>query len=167
MQGRVSIRSYRFPPARYFLLTRSAVGKILCRFRDKTDEVKALGEYIRNCFAGTFEPFFFICDEENHRSDRIPLGILTSTDAPHRHETSIVDDMCLKGMFVMEDIEITVKSERSSISISLCLREPTSSQPSSSKNENGFPISGFPRALMSEKDLQSPGKSSRYAQGQG
>ncbi|KND92168.1 hypothetical protein TOPH_03144 [Tolypocladium ophioglossoides CBS 100239] len=127
-------------------------GKILCRFLDKAPEMKALGEFLRDCMVGDFEPYFFIQEEGNQQSEIIIPLTHRPDNSSVGFEDSIVHDMCLKRMFSTGIIKIFAKSELSTIRISLCLRDGTSSV-----TEVGLPISGFPRKLMSEDRDQPHG----------
>ncbi|KAH6647653.1 hypothetical protein BKA67DRAFT_394493 [Truncatella angustata] len=117
-------------------------GTIHCRFPFGSDEMKALGEFLRSTFRGEFEPYFLL-EEEVPRSAplRIPL------------EEGAVHDMCHRGHFEIEPLYIQVQRELATTKVSLCLQgEPYPS------GVTVLPISGFPRQLISEDKADRKGK---------
>ncbi|KAK9426461.1 hypothetical protein SUNI508_02902 [Seiridium unicorne] len=113
-------------------------GTIHCRFRTGSDEMKALGEFLRSTLRGEFEPYFLL-EEEVPRSApiRVPL-----------HEAA-VDDMCHRGVFEVEALYVQVQRELATTRVSLCLQ--SEAYPS---GVTILPISGFPRQLISEDSAQ-------------
>lgn len=107
---------------------------ILCRFCDGSEEMKALGEFLRTMLRGEFEPFFLL-EEEVPRSAAVKIPL--NEDAVH--------EMCYRGYFEIEPILIQCSRELATTKISLCLQgDPYPS------GVTVLPISGFPRQLMSE-----------------
>ncbi|EXF82920.1 hypothetical protein CFIO01_01290 [Colletotrichum fioriniae PJ7] len=118
-------------------------GRIHCRFANSSNEMKYLGEFLRTCLRGDFEPYFVVEEAGTLPDDasKIPVP-----------EASITD-MYLRGTFKLKRIRVVVSKELSTTNIFLCLR--TELYPHSS---NAFlPISGFPREMMSE-DSQRKGE---------
>ncbi|RYP02992.1 hypothetical protein DL764_005446 [Monosporascus ibericus] len=104
------------------------------KFRNSSDEMKALGAFLRSHLKNNFEPYFLI--EED------------STRWPARQiilDEQTVDDMRLRGYFDIDNILIYASRENSATKISLGLQ--TTVYPS---GVTVLPISGFPRQLMSE-----------------
>lgn len=123
-------------------VTEYGAGTIHCRFPPESDEMKALGEFLRSTIRGEFEPYFLL-EEEVPRSE--PIRIPISETAVH--------DMCHRGMFEVETLYIQVQRELATTRISLCLQgEPYPS------GVSVLPISGFPRQLISEDNVNRKGK---------
>ncbi|KAI0169236.1 hypothetical protein GGR52DRAFT_581416 [Hypoxylon sp. FL1284] len=109
-------------------------GSILCRFRNSTDEMKALGKLLRSYMRGNFEPQFFI--EDDVPGSATQQIVLSGT---------VVRDMHHHGCFDMEPIQISLPNEYATTKIMLRL-QPTPY----AGGGTAVPISGFPRQLMSE-----------------
>ncbi|KAK1491219.1 hypothetical protein CTAM01_10334 [Colletotrichum tamarilloi] len=111
-------------------------GRIHCRFANSSNEMKYLGEFLRTCLRGDFEPYFVV--EE--------AGTLPDDASKIPMPEANITDMYLRGTFKLKRIRVVVSKELSTTNIFLCLR--TELYPHSS---NAFlPISGFPREMMSE-----------------
>ncbi len=111
------------------------VGFIYCRFHTGTEETKALGRYLIDCFKGSFEQYFIIQESRNWEdTQKVPIT------------EELLKDMYVKGRFMMDQIQIIVTKQLAQISISLCLQE--GGYPFTS--DSHLPISGFPRTLMIE-----------------
>ncbi|KAF6818372.1 hypothetical protein CMUS01_11936 [Colletotrichum musicola] len=125
-------------------------GRICCRLSSTPRKMKALGYFFHDCVQDAFEPHFILGGVEApmDEAQRIPIS------------ETIISGMCNRGVFSMEDVNVTVSKELSVTNISLCLQFQEYSE-----SRNAFlPISGFPRELMSEdiKDSSRP-RPLRYA----
>lgn len=98
--------------------------------------MKSLGEFLRTCLRGDFEPCFVVEDAGSDEAVKIPL------------REARLNDMYLRGTFKLNRIRIVVSKELSTTNIFLCLR--TDSEPYPHSSNALLPISGFPRELMSE-----------------
>lgn len=121
-------------------------GTIHCRFPAESDEMRALGEFLRATLSGEFEPYFLL-EEEVPRSE--PIRITLSEDAIH--------DMCQRGNFEVETLYVQVQRELATTRVSLCLQ----SDPYPS-GVTVLPISGFPRQLISEDKADRNGPAYTY-----
>ncbi|KAL0780116.1 hypothetical protein CaCOL14_004599 [Colletotrichum acutatum] len=111
-------------------------GRIHCRFANSSNEMKYIGEFLRTCLRGDFEPYFVVEETGTLPDDASKIPVLEAS----------ITDMYLRGTFKLKRIRVVVSKELSTTNIFLCLR--TELYPHSS---NAFlPISGFPRELMSE-----------------
>lgn len=111
----------------------TCTGSIFCRFNASSRELKALGQFLKTCFRGGFEPYFLIGDD----------AAQSVTEKVHFSEP-LVNDMHLRGYFNIDPFLVTVSKELSTTIISLALQsEPYASGAAS------LPISGFPRHLIS------------------
>ncbi|KAI1161870.1 FabD/lysophospholipase-like protein [Nemania serpens] len=111
-------------------------GSIHCRFANSSEQMKAMGEFLRGCLGAQFEPFFVVEEQGYHDGDiRI---IITET---------IISDMCFRGTFPLGRIRIQMSKELAVTTISLSLQKK--SYPPSA--DALLPISGFPRELVTEE----------------
>ncbi|KAL3422514.1 hypothetical protein PVAG01_06670 [Phlyctema vagabunda] len=122
-------------------------GLICCRFQNGSIEMKALGQELRRCWIGDFEPYFMVQEDRRLETiQKVPIA---------RH---VLEEMILRGRFSTDRIHIIVSNQLSSTTISLCLQE--SCYPASA--DANLPISGFPRTLMAEDVPQKlPHRSAR------
>ncbi|KAI1736759.1 FabD/lysophospholipase-like protein [Xylaria scruposa] len=111
-------------------------GSIHCRFANSSEQMKAMGEFLRGRLDAQFEPFFTI--EEQGYHDRNFRVSITET---------IISDMCLRGTFSLSRIRIQMSKELAVTTISLSLQK--GAYPHSS--DALLPISGFPRELVTEE----------------
>lgn len=120
-------------------------GRILCRFVNHSDDLKALESFLRRFVSGDFASYFIV-QEQGYLSEEIT--VLLSED--------IINMMCVRGTFKRGVIEFRVHKELSLIHISPC------PQDNSSFGSSGryFPISGFPRELVVE--CKQPGTCSYF-----
>ncbi|KAM0414633.1 hypothetical protein ACHAPT_013527 [Fusarium lateritium] len=86
-------------------------GRILCRFVDRSDDLKALGKFLQACVSGNFEPYFTI-QEQGYASQEVT--VLLSED--------LINTMCLRGSFELGVIEFRAHKELSLIHVSLSPR---------------------------------------------
>lgn len=114
--------------------------------------MKALGMFLKHRFSGNFEPFFVV-SEEGQRGSEVLIHLTNQqASGDGRNDSSVIGDMCLKGLFLMETIQIRARKEMSSIRISICLRDT----PYRNAVNPYLLIGGFPRELMNEDS--HPGK---------
>ncbi|KAK2668159.1 hypothetical protein RAB80_015539 [Fusarium oxysporum f. sp. vasinfectum] len=116
-------------------------GRILCRFVDRSDDLKTLGKFLQAQVSGSFEPYFTI-QEQGYPSNEIT--VLLSEDT--------INTMCVRGNFELDVIEFRANKEFSPIHMSLCLEDNSSS----GSSNRSFPISGFPRELVDEHRKPEP-----------
>ena len=109
-------------------------GSICCRFRNSSDELKALGTFLRAQLKGGFEPYFLIEEDPTRWPAQQVL-----LDEP------TVEDMRVRGYFDLDRVRVRAARENAPTRISIGLQ--TSAYPS---GVTVLPISGFPRQLMSE-----------------
>ncbi|KAM0080880.1 hypothetical protein ACKRZS_006947 [Fusarium odoratissimum] len=109
--------------------------RILCRFVDRSDNLKALGKFLQAQVRGSFEPYFTI-QEQGYPSEEITVPLSEDT----------INAMCVRGNLELDVIEFRENKEFSPIHMSLCLEDNSSS----GSIDRSFPISGFPRELMDE-----------------
>jgi len=116
------------------------LGFICCRFHTGTEDMKALGRYILDCMKGNFEPHFIVREERKYENaQKVPIS------------EDVLEDMYIRGRFIMDPLRITVSKQLSRTSISLCLQDG----PYLHSFDSNLPISGFPRTLMTEDLTQS------------
>ncbi|EXL94536.1 hypothetical protein FOIG_12731 [Fusarium odoratissimum NRRL 54006] len=116
-------------------------GRILCRFVDRSDNLKALGKFLQAQVRGSFEPYFTI-QEQGYPSEEITVPLSEDT----------INAMCVRGNLELDVIEFRENKEFSPIHMSLCLEDNSSS----GSIDRSFPISGFPRELMDEHRQPGP-----------
>ena len=102
---------------------------IQCRFPSEGHEIRCLGNYLKNVTTLKFKPHFIIRE-------------MGSTETPQEITIpfSVIDVMMTNASFKLETVQIPVLNDLAIISISLSLSP-----------EEAFPISGFPRKLLSQK----------------
>lgn len=105
--------------------------------------MKALGEFMRSCLRGNFEPFFVVEEDGSPPEDafQIPMS------------ENMISGMYLRGSFSLSKVRINVSKELSATNIFLCLQ----TDPYPYSTNSVLPISGFPRELISE-DSKAQGK---------
>ncbi|KAI3316635.1 FabD/lysophospholipase-like protein [Xylariaceae sp. AK1471] len=114
-------------------------GSIYCRFANSSDEMKAMGEFLRKCLRAKFEPFFIVEEQVRSLESFVTLNINITEN--------MINDMYLRGIFQLGRIKIYLSKELAVTTISLSLQ--TDPYPHST---NAFlPISGFPRELVGEE----------------
>lgn len=123
-------------------------GRILCRFVNRTDEIKSLGKVLQTYVSGDFEPYFTI-QEQGYLSDAVKFPL----------SDVVIHNMCIKGSFELGTIRFHSHRELSLIHISLCLQDT----PYPGGDTSSLPISGFPRKLVSE--TRNPGEFLATSQG--
>ncbi|KAF2461117.1 hypothetical protein BDY21DRAFT_297819 [Lineolata rhizophorae] len=106
-------------------------GRLRCRFPDGSQNLRYLGDYLRNHQDPTFQPYFTV-QERCYQ----PVKYEISPDVVH--------NMIVKATFDMGIMEIRVSLQQGHTSISLCLRRWNS------RSVEEHPISGFPRSLALE-----------------
>lgn len=116
-------------------------GRILCRFVNRSDDLKALGNFLRRFVSGNFAPYFIV-QEQGYLSEEIT--VLLSED--------VINMMCVRGTFELGVIEFRAHKELSLIHMSLCLQDNSSF----GSSDRYFPISGFPRELVVEYKQPAP-----------
>ena len=101
--------------------------------------MKNLGQFIFKHLTADFTPYFVI------REDRMP-------ESSHMIPISeqCLNNMCMRGSFTLERVTIKVSKQLSETTIALCLQEGRYAT-----TESDLPISGFPRALMTEDIIRS------------
>lgn len=115
-----------------------------------TNALRSLGHFFRRQSTTNFRPFFTIKESANdvddHKaSDPHRLFMHTLTVMQIEIDRGTIDDMIdVANFHVAEEVEITVPDRLSSINIFLCLTPSHVSEPEL------FPISGFPRSLITE-----------------
>lgn len=114
-------------------------GSIFCRFRNSSDEMKALGRFLRSSLKGNFEPYFLI--EDDLPGTAAQKIILTET---------MIRDMYQRGYFDIEPVRINASKEYTVIKILLCLQATPYTC-----GDTALSISGFPRQLMSEDSVNA------------
>ena len=105
------------------------VAKIQCKFSSASPEIRRLGEYFKNFTTKYFQPCFII-GEKNSTSE--PLEIIITE--------LVIQKMIMNASFEVETIKISVANESAVTTITLSISDGEE-----------FPISGFPRALFSQK----------------
>lgn len=118
-------------------------GSILCRFRQSSSELMALGSFLRSCCTGDFRPYFLIEDDIDSGTRQRRQIILSE---------AFIVDMETTGYFDIEPLTITTAADRQDtptrISLSLQMAPYSSGAPTTA---TALPISGFPRRLVSEE----------------
>ncbi|XXG95427.1 hypothetical protein Hte_001689 [Hypoxylon texense] len=109
-------------------------GSIFCRFRNSSNEMKALGGFLRLSLKGNFEPYFLV--EDDIPGSAAQKVTLTET---------MIRGMYQRGYLDINPIRINGLKEYTVIKILLCLQATPYAC-----GDTGLPISGFPRQLMSE-----------------
>jgi len=116
------------------------IGFILCKLDASPDNnirrkyVRSLGEYLRNCVVGSFQPYFLIHEVNSTAPGKV---IIMSRE--------ILDDMTgEEAIFKIGPVTIKGSSEGTETAISLCLRQL-----------QRLPISGFPRAMFARPEKKS------------
>ncbi|RSL50983.1 hypothetical protein CEP54_011639 [Fusarium duplospermum] len=110
-------------------------GRILCRFVNRSENLKALGNFLRRFLSGNFAPYFIVQEQ----------GYL-SEEATALLSENIINMMCVRGSFELDAIEFRAHKELSLIHMSLCLQDNSSF----GSSDQYYPISGFPRELVVE-----------------
>lgn len=106
--------------------------EIHCKFPSASQEIRYLGEYLKNFTTKNFQPYFIIW-EKSSTLDPIKIPITQS----------FIQRMMMNASFEASPVSIPVSSESAIITISLSLFDG---------EEN--PISGFPRALFAKKAVK-------------
>lgn len=109
-------------------------GSIFCRFRSSSNEMKALGRFLKSNLKGSFEPYFLI--EDDIPGSATQKVVLTET---------MIRGMYQRGYLDINPIRIDALKEHTVIKILLCLQATPYAC-----GDAALPISGFPRQLMSE-----------------
>lgn len=106
-----------------------SLGKILCRLRSESQDIRSLGAYLREHKTHRFVPYFAIQDS-------------TSTFEPFQIPISeeIIQNMKKSALFDIGDLRIPASSKSTVTSISFCMILGEE-----------LPISGFPRTLAVEE----------------
>lgn len=108
-------------------------GKILCRLRSESQDIRALGDYLQEHTTRYFVPYFVVRDS-THTFE--PFQILITEEA--------IQNMKRNALFDVEAIRIPTYGESTVTNISFCM----------SQGEE-VPISGFPRTLTVKEPLTS------------
>ncbi|KAI1325062.1 FabD/lysophospholipase-like protein [Xylariaceae sp. FL0255] len=122
-------------------------GSLCCRFQQGSSEMKGLGDFLRTCFKGSFEPYFLIEDliEDGQHRNGNPAVAIVLTEA-------IIRNMRSGGYFDLKHFEIKIRKEHLATKMSLCLQ----TVPYASSGATALlPISGFPRQLLGEDDTHT------------
>ncbi|KAI1770384.1 hypothetical protein F4818DRAFT_450454 [Hypoxylon cercidicola] len=109
-------------------------GSIFCRFRNSSDDMKALGRFLRTSLKGNFEPSFLIEDD-------IPGSVAQKVALTE----TMIRGMCQRGYLDIEPIRINALKEHTVVKIMICLQATPYAC-----GDTALPISGFPRQLMSK-----------------
>jgi hypothetical protein len=101
--------------------------------------MKNFGRYLYKHLTHTFTPYFVIREDgKPDSSHMVPIS------------EQCLTSMCVRGGFNLKQITVTVAKQLSEVTIALCLQEGRYAT-----GEADLPISGFPRALMSEDIVRS------------
>jgi len=93
--------------------------------------MRRLGDFLKKHQSSSFQPFFVVqSDESNNGSEQVEIS------------EDVIGKMCSHGTFEMRKLYIPISNFRTSTMLSLVLDGQESPR---------FPISGFPRTLMTEK----------------
>ena len=103
--------------------------EIQCKFPSASQEIRHLGEYLKNCTTRNFQPYFII-GEQSSTSEPIKI-IITQP---------LIQRMIMNASFEVEPIQIPVSSESAITTISLSILDGEE-----------ISISGLPRALLAKK----------------
>ncbi|KAF7502349.1 hypothetical protein GJ744_006003 [Endocarpon pusillum] len=113
-------------------------GRISCRFEGSANDMKAslrhLGEFFRRQSTTTFRPYFTVKGKETD------MDVQTIEIDRQTSEDMIAD----ANFHIAENLKISIPDKLSSITIFLCLLPSRASEPEL------YPISGFPRTLVTE-----------------
>lgn len=112
---------------------------IRCRFGTDSENLRYLGEHIKQFRRSQFQPYFRVHEVtyEEHAQDI-------------RFDRNVLEDMIEILDFRIKPITVPVSSENALVSMDLHLSD-NSLNP---ELRNGFPISGFPRGLADEEPLK-------------
>jgi hypothetical protein len=119
---------------------------------------KALGEYLHQQQQGNFQPFFTL-SHESEEEDEVgyPVShagsshtVRTNTSQRFIITSDMIKRMANRGIFDMDSFELTIRPPTSLVHISLGLKGPDVHG-----SHTMFPISGFPRALLTKSQVQS------------
>lgn len=133
------------PSKKTFCCLHTTTGRILCRFVNHPDDLKALESFLRRFVSGDFASYFIV-QEQGYLSEEITVLL----------SENIFNMTCVRGTFELGVIEFRIHKELSLIHISPCLQDSSSF----SSNNQYFPISGFPRELVVE--CKQPGTCSYF-----
>lgn len=112
--------------------------EIHCKFPLASQEIRNLGDYLKNSTTGNFRPYFII-GEQNSTSEPIKITITQL----------IIEKMIMNASFEVEPVRIPVSSEFAITTISLSIVDGEE-----------ISISGLPRALLAKKIVKGNGASS-------
>ena len=103
--------------------------EIRCRFPSDSQEIRYLGDYLKNVTTMKFTPKFIIGEEDSKiESQEMPINL------------SVIDLMMHNASFELEMAQILVSNEYALTTVSLSMTPG-----------EALPISGFPRTLMARK----------------
>lgn len=115
-------------------------GSIACRFEDGSAEMSALGKILQDRRVDGFEPFFLVRPDQDANAATFRVVI----------NNEVIRCMIDKSVFGLPNIYIPLKDEGKATTINLFLSSHDGLEP------DGFPISGFPRVLLGEKQVKNP-----------
>ena len=115
-------------------------GTIHCRFEDGSSEISALGKILEERTTEGFEPYFLIKPDAESMDASSVLSITPE----------IMRSMSESGIFTLPNVQITLGEDIKSTTINLFLTGHDGLEP------DGFPISGFPRALVEGSAASKP-----------
>lgn len=124
---RISVFSMVFPFCNKTKLLGEA--EIQCKFPSASQEIRHLGEYLKNCTTRNFQPYFVI-GEQSSTSEPIKI-IITQP---------LIQRMIMNASFEVEPVHIPVSGESAITTISLSILDGEE-----------ISISGLPRALLAKK----------------
>lgn len=129
-----------------------STGSIFCRFRQASQELMALGSFLRSCCIGDFRPYFLVEDDVDSDTRRRRQIIMSD---------AFILDIETTGCFDIEALAITTAASKQDTStrISLSLQMAPYSHGATTTG-TALPISGFPRRLVNE---ESGSKASKAA----
>ncbi|KAL8906193.1 MAG: hypothetical protein Q9171_006376 [Xanthocarpia ochracea] len=104
--------------------------EIRCRFPSDSQEIRRLGDYLKNVSTLKFKPHFIFTEQKS--SGREPQQIPITS--------KVIESMMMNASFCLESVHIPVSNENAVITGNLSLA-----------SDEYLPISGFPRALASRK----------------
>ncbi|KAI1374424.1 hypothetical protein F4677DRAFT_447419 [Hypoxylon crocopeplum] len=113
-------------------------GCIHSRFTNSSNEMKALGGFLRKCLRVDFEPRFVVEEDGCRKDFEITIN------------ESMINDMYIRGLFHKPDFKIYLSKELAVTTISLSLQ----SDPYPHSTNSYLPISGFPRELVGEENTE-------------
>jgi hypothetical protein len=105
-------------------------GCIHCRFPDESLELRLLGKHFQELQSTKFSPHFLIT--EQHQEHHGATAVISK---------EVITAMIQESTFNIEKLTIRLSSKLAKTTISLCI----------SKDSEPFPISGFPRHLVTEE----------------